>query len=319
MARRKIFVNLTLFLLPVILLVLCLFICPLDRKQAYYFCNNDCYNKGIWNYDRLFHNPAAVDVAFIGSSRTCLGIMESAVEDGFEQVHLNANVANLAYCRWGRNMDHVTAQMLFANKKPKCIVVELHEEEERLGHIDFGYVADTHDVLMPVLFFDQNYFSDLYKALVVRFDILKHKILGDQKLAPVSDELHGYIHFNGVIDPNELDQMVKRDRERKHYEDSKAEAWINRQFPDAYLEKICALAKAHDCKIYFLYIPGYCSLPPKEGAFKYYEQYGTVLVTPPDILREKQNWRDGDHFNDSGAQKLSAWVAGQLAVWYKNK
>jgi hypothetical protein len=310
--KKRFMYHITLYGGVMLSLLFCLLLYPVGKQYAYQFCTNDCFNKGVWIYDRSYHNTAPVDVAFIGSSRTSLGIMETALEDSLKKLHVNMSIANMGYCRWGRNMDYATAKILFAHKQPRCIVLELHEEEERLGHVDFGYIADTKDVLMPVLVFNQHFFSDVYKALVVRFDFLKHTILNDQPPAPIDHDVHGYIHFNGSIDPQELAKRLEEERGRKHYEDTKIEKLINKQYPLAYLQKMIALAVANNCKVVFLYIPGYCSLPPNPGEFDYYQRYGPVLSVPSAILKQPQNWRDADHFNDSGALKLSSWLAGAL-------
>jgi hypothetical protein len=46
----------------------------------------------------------------------------------------------------------------------------------------------------------------------------------------------------------------------------------------------------------------------------YYHALGKLIVLPDSILTDTQNWKDATHFNDSGAAKVSEFVAHQLIV-----
>jgi hypothetical protein len=315
---RKIFRYLFLFLLPVFIFVAVLFIMPLDKQYAYHFLRNECNDKGAWIYDRIFINPHPVDMAFIGSSRTKASVMEAAAEDDFRKMGMNISVANLGYCRWGRNLDYTIAKDLLTHKKVRYLIVELHEEEERLSHIDFAYVADSKDVLNPVLFFNQEVFKDYYHALAIRFEIFKKNLLQIRPRFPINNDDHGYGYSMQQADTAYLSMILRNRRERKQYVDTKFEKWINIKYPLKYIEKIATMADAKGCKVFFLYLPGYSADQQPVHAFDYCMKFGPVFIIPDSIQNNRANWRDDAHFNDSGASKMMRWLTMQMAPHSKN-
>jgi len=317
--KRKLFKNLGLFLLPISIFIAALFMMPFDKQYAYHFLKNECDDKGAWIYDRMFTNPHPVDMAFIGSSRIKASVMEVAVEDSLKKLGLNISVVNLGYCRWGRNLDYVIAKDLLLNKQVKYLIVELHEEEERLSHIDFAYIADSRDVLAPVAFFNQEIFVDYYHALAIRFEIFKKNLLHIHPHFIVNNDDHGYGFSMQKANPDDLAMIVKRRKEGPQYVDTKFEKWINVKYPLSYLEKIATMAKAHHCKVFFLYLPGYGADLQPAGAFDYCKQLGPVFLSPDSLLNDPANWRDDAHFNDSGAVKLMSWVTTQMVPYLKDK
>ena len=309
---RKIIIRLGGFLLPLLIGIVALFMAPLDKQYAYHFLKNECDDKGAWIYDRIFQNPAPVDVAFIGSSRTKAAVIEDTLEAAFSRYNKIVSVANMGYCRWGRNLDYALVKDLFKNRQPKYIVLEVHEEEERLSHIDFAYMADARDVLMPEMLFNQEIVTDVFHGLIIRFDVWKHRLIyapafGYDSLRH-SYQAHGY--STEVFDAAAL-AAVKKERQHPKYISGDFENSINNKYPRAYLRRIVSLAHEHHCAVLFLYLPGYGSLPPAE--LDYYRHFGIVFVPPARILDSIANWRDPDHLNSNGSKLLSAWLAAQMA------
>ena len=294
-----------------------LFIWPFDKQYAYRFIANDCSDKGAWIYDRIFYNQQPVDIALIGSSRTKAYGIETVMEDSLRKHGLALSVANFGYCRWGRNMDHTLIKDILKAHKIKYLILELHEEEERLSHIDFGYIADSRDVVAPVLFFDQQYFRDIYNAILVRFDIFRHRLLCDRREFGISNDDHSYGYSMEKASSVVLAEALKGYKRAEKYKDSRFEKWINYQYPIKYLEKISAMAKENGIKIFFLYLPGYGSPEQPSNTFDYCKEFGPVFIIPQGILGDPGNWRDGGHFNDSGAIKTISWLSGQIAPYMK--
>lgn len=89
---------------------------PYPRSQAYGSLPEDCYGHGPWLYHRLFEDPRPIDVAFLGSSRTLRAVHEEQVFPAVD----SPVVANLGYCRLGRNLHWVIASDLMDTKPPGC-------------------------------------------------------------------------------------------------------------------------------------------------------------------------------------------------------
>ncbi|MBA3828673.1 MAG: hypothetical protein H0X33_07035 [Taibaiella sp.] len=326
--KKKILKTLGLFLFPLILFIVVLFCLPFNKQYAYHFLKNECNEKGAWIHDRIFINPDPVDIAFIGSSRIKASIIEEVLEDSLPHLYSNmlahdstrsVFVGNFGYCRWGRNMDYAIIKDIFKRKHPGYIIVELHEEEERLSHIDFAYMADAEDVVMPVPFFNQNIFQDYYHALLIRFDILKHRWLYPADTFKVNNDDHSFPVFGSSEQRASVDELnaLKKKKEAGGYVSGPFENWINNRYPLIYLKKIADLARSHHCKLFFLYLPEFGATPIAKNAFDYCKNYGPVWIPPDTLLTNIANYRDAGHFNNSGGLMLSAWLANQLRPYQR--
>lgn len=313
---KKFLLYLSFFLVPAVLFVVLLFAIPLNKRYAYHFIQNDCADRGSWIHDRIFSNPTPVDIAFIGSSHTKSAIKETVLEDKLQQEGLPMHAANLGYCRFGRNMNYVIIKDLLKHKKVKYLVLEFRVEEERLSHLDFPYVADARDVLAPVFFFDQHYFSDIYEAGIVRFEYFKHKLL--HTLPPIVTDTasHSFTVSDQVADSNELFN-VKREKATHTYVPTKLENWVNNRFPEQYIQKILTLAHNNGCRVFWVFLPSYGDMQPPH-LFDRYKPYGTVLIPPDSIYNNPHNWHDDSHLNDYGAIQFSAWMAQALSQAIKH-
>lgn len=192
--RRKVLNSILILLLPALLVVTGMFIAPFDKQFGYAFMQDNCMRKSKWIYNRLFEDNNKIDIAFVGTSHTIDAINEDIVRHALLSSGVKQEPANLGYCRIGRNMDYAIIKDLVKNKKPEMVVLEVREKENRDGHPDFGYIADGRNVLAPVMFFNDNYFSDLYNGIVVRAEILKGKII-DRNRGGVEDTMQ-YTRWN---------------------------------------------------------------------------------------------------------------------------
>lgn len=307
---KKILAYLAWFLMPLVLFIVLLFAVPLNKQFAYHFIRNDCSNRGSWIHDRVFVNPAPINIAFIGSSHTKSAIKETVLEESLHKGGLTLQAANLGYCRFGRNMDYAIVKDLFKHKKPKILVVEFRVEEERLSHLDYPYIADAGDVLAPVMLFNQDYFKDVYEAGLVRLQYFKQRLLHTLPRMDIDTALHSFTVSNDVVDPGTL-RAVKAEKATHHYVPTELENFVNNRYPQQYIKKIKHLADANGCKLYWVFLPSYGDVVPR-GLFDYYQQYGTVLLPPAYIFSNLHNWHDDSHLNNFGAIEFSNWMAGEL-------
>lgn len=298
-----------LFLLPVLLVIAGLYIIPLNKKQGYSFMQDNCLGKSNWIYNRLFENHENIDIAFIGTSHMIDAIDEDVAKDFMKRRGVKCEIANLGYCRIGRNMDYAIIKDLFKQKKPQYIVLEVRERENRDGHMDFGYIADSRDVLAPVMLFNDNYFTDLYNGIIVRLEILKDNLLGKSKAD------RGVVQYarrpdSAIADVGHLD-WIKRERVGKWKYSKGFGRWFYNRYSFTYIDNICSLAADNNCTVIFLYLPGYGSIPQPEE-MEFYKARGRVLISPATIYDSPTNWKDQDHMNAFGSAALSEWLAAEI-------
>lgn len=313
--NKKILLSVFWVLLPFALGCVVLFAIPYDKRFGYYFPKENCMQQSGFLYDRIFHNDKPADIVFLGTSHTIDGVCDYRMEHSLKELGLSLHVLNSGYCRPGRNAQYAILKDLLKTKKPKCVVIEVCEKENRDGHIDFAYLADTKDVLLPALVFNDNVLEDLYNALVVRFESVKQRVLNQYEPDSINTINYGHREDWTVMEKD----IAKSQREHRvrDYKYTRGFArWFYNKISFRYIEKMVALAKINNIKVYFLYMPEYASIShPEEIVF--YEKRGTLLLPPDSIYNKPEYWKDVLHMNDDGAYAMSDWLSLKLAPCFK--
>jgi hypothetical protein len=304
--KGKILKRIGLFITPVLVFVVVLFVMPLDKRFSYAFLQDNCMNKGSWLQERIFMNKEPIDIAFIGTSHTIDAIDDDIFQASLQKQGIDATPLNMGYCRMGRNMDYALIKDLFKHKQPQYIILEIREKENRDGHMDFGYVADSRDVLAPVLFFNDNIVTDIYNAVVVRMEALKNKIVARNTIHLSTIAPYKKLPDSTVADRAYLEDRKEHNRSWKYT--TGFARWFYNQYSFSYIDKIIGLAATNNCKVMFLYLPEYGSIPAPEE-MKFYTARGKVLIPPADVYGNPAFWKDREHMNCMGAQTLSHWLA----------
>lgn len=303
---KKVLLNIMWILLPVLIAFI---VFPVDKRNRYTGLKEDCFNHGIWVYDRIHLNSKPIDIAFIGSSHTVNGINDGLIEQSLK--NQNQAVVNLGYCRLGRNLSYTFIKELFKSKLPKAIVIEVMEDEDRYSHPIFPYVAETGDVFAPALLFNRDIAADMRESILYKLTLIQKFFSSTFENVPVSTEAYGFASSHDTASAETLSEINKR-RSQPEPEMSSLERNFYMKYPRTYLHKISKLCSARNIKIYFLYLPGYgshSSLPKENDT---YIRYGEVLIPPDSISRNTSYWKDEDHLNQAGAASLSSWVACEL-------
>ena len=136
-----------LFVSPFLVLI---FVIPVDSRMKFEGLKDDCFNHGIWIYDRIHNNEKATDIVFLGSSLTINSINDPLIEQGLDNT---TSVVNFGYCRLGMNMNYALWKEVLKKKKPRYLILEVREGGGRYGHPIFPYVAASEDVILPNVFF----------------------------------------------------------------------------------------------------------------------------------------------------------------------
>jgi hypothetical protein len=306
---KQIILKLVLFFSLLMIPIVTFFMLPYSEEFAYHYIEHDCYNHGAWIYDRINHNPAPIDVAFIGSSHTIHAIQEKKIEGLLGQ---NLHIANLGYCRYGRNIEYAILKMLLKHKSPKLIVIEVHEDEEKNSHDIFPYLADTKDLLLPPTAIDRDYVSDLFQGGSARMEYFKAKYIFRKTYPAPSSELYGYAATDRMASEPELDENRKSWQIRLSQTNPEIIEKVQSKFPLSYLGKMIKIIQQKDIQLLFIYLPESGSSLNKPKYASFYEHNASLLIPLQSIFKDRSNWMDASHLNDKGSEILSTWLAEQL-------
>lgn len=306
---KQILLKLGLFFSLLIIPIITFFMLPYSDEFAYHYIENDCYNHGSWIYDRINHNPAPIDVAFIGSSHTIHAIQDKKIEELLSQ---NLHITNLGYCRYGRNIEYLIMKMLLEHKSPKLIVIEVHEDEEKNSHDIFPYLAETKDLLLPPTALDRDYFSDLFHGGSARIEYFKAKYIFRKTYTEPTSELYGYAATDRTASKTELDESKKLWQNRLNRTNPEIIEKIQAKFPLAYLNEMMNILQKKNIPFMFIYLPESGSSLQEPKFASQYQELAPLIIPPQNIFNEDSNWMDASHLNDKGSKILSTWLVGQI-------
>lgn len=299
---RKLSLHITLFLLPVLVMV---FLFPQDKMHRYASLKDDCNNRAAWMYQRMYQNLLPVDIAFIGSSRT----MNSLKEDEMKPITHRKQLLNFGYCRYGRNLHYMFIKDLIELKHAKTIILEVRQNENPYPHPVGPYFADNGDALTSYPFFNPNYLKDWSTTLQFKLQLLQEKIWNTAEALQPADADYGFLP-NLSTTGSAIFEQEKNERQAE--QTSGLKRTFEDTYPLHYLQKIAQLCEANNVELLFLYLPSY-GLPdtePQHAAF--YKKHGDIITPPQAILRDVEMWADPNHLNPQGAWLISRWLGEEL-------
>ena len=303
---KRLYKNIILFLLPVIVLVLIL---PVDKRMKFQGLHYDCFNHGIWIYDRIFNNSKPVDIAILGSSHTINGMDDKLIENEMQETDFK--VVNFGYCRLGRNFSFALLKEIIEEKRPKYLILEVLEDEDWFSHPIYPYIARSEDVVLVNPLINRNYLKDLYTHCAYKTELTQEFLYQKTETDTIRQHEFGFSSSADTISSDILDE-IKIQRSIKRPEQSGIERSYFMSMPRKYLKKIHKLCEKNNMKILFLYLPSYGVRYKKPKEYTAYQKYGEVIIPPEYIMDNKNNWYDENHLNVSGANKLSFWLANEL-------
>ncbi|MEZ5016866.1 MAG: hypothetical protein R2800_07425 [Flavipsychrobacter sp.] len=310
--RKKIWSNILLFALPLLLGLVGLFIANGNERFRYHFPKYNCSGHSGWIYDRLNLIDRKVDIAFLGTSRTMDAINDHVLEQRIKDSGVDMNVLNMGYCRFGRNMHHLLAKRMLERWDLKHVILEINLKENWDGHEDFAYLASNEELFQPVMIFNDNYIEDIYKASKARFDDVRSQLFRVDMLPPVHDDwLFGHFTDTTHVASEVLDRLAE---EGKHIQKTEGfSRWFRYQYSFRYIDKTIKMLEEKGCQVHFLYLPQYgLSRVPEE--YDFFKKRGTVLIPPDSIYNNKYYWKDGSHMNEYGATAMSQWLKHELVA-----
>ncbi|MBN1822537.1 MAG: hypothetical protein JXR31_02715 [Prolixibacteraceae bacterium] len=311
---KRFLIHIILFLIPLILGCIYLFIRPTDKQFAYHFVKGECSNKASWIYDRIFINNDPVDVVFLGDSHIANGLMDDYLQALFDSLFQNpVNVANIGYCRGGRDIQYTMLNDLFRHKSLKILILNVGEDEPKKGHPVFPYLATTSELFESFIYFNQKFFKFIWVGLTTRFEDLRLEILKGNVNYEFNSKLFGYQGSNQVMNITEQELNQKRWEKRLNRWKSKVIRNIELIYSKNYLKKIVRLADKNNCQVFFVYFPESGSKLKTPMLQEFYEDLAPLMFIPQEISSDPLNWKDPSHFNDSGAKKITEWLFKEIS------
>ncbi len=291
---------------------------PHDRYLRYQETKKD-FSKAKWIYERIHFDREPVDIAFFGTSRTIAGVDDGKLEMLLKSGSIDWRATNLAIRSHGRNMAYVVVKELLRERKPKLIVLELMEMENRLGHPIFSYLADTSDVLAPQSVLNDKLLEDWGRLPDRQLSLFLKSAFPDRlhlqrSFSPARYAgSHSWEPEDLVRTAEELQELRKRFLSRTHPQ-YLGDRWADLEFRFGYryVSAICDLADAAGVPVAFLYLPLYQGAPEPLNA-EFYRKRGALWIPPREMLDDWRNWSDESHFNPRGAGLLTGWLSEQVA------
>lgn len=273
----------TLILLPAVLLLAYMWWQPVNKLHAWNRVSGNCY-KAICNYNMLL-DSTAIDIAFIGSSRTICTIDQTTLSQNW-----NAHVVNLGHCRYGRNLQYEYAKLLFQHHLPKHVFIEINQDEDWYGHYDYGNVTHVSDILSNNPLSNVKLFRDVKTNFRASFDLWQRNLLNNPY--PVSNCLNGFGPRTDKT-PN-LVPFTK----------APVNSPKQRAYSEYFLEKIIALCQKNECSFSFIYLPAYGLLDQPPNHIDYYTAKAPIVYLP-DSLDQHKFWADQSHLNQKASEVVT--------------
>ena len=306
---------------------------PFSQRIAWQAATGTELFHARWIWERLHDDPAPIDVAVLGSSRVEAGIAPAVLAARLSvRTGRAVHVANLAIPIPGRDFAYETTKDLLATH-PEVRVIVLSDDGYAVGSQPlFGEVATPTELLAAPVLINSKYPSNLLhlpyrnlrnlaeQAFPLQFDVAP-RFDRTAYLGTDFDPTLGYcrpdgtcINGNHTQPPAQLLALAAKGVAGQR----KGIGWLRHLPPSmgrtidyTYVERIAALARAHNVRVVFLRMPFYGPLQPI-GDPDAYRAIGPdfslgALATQPALFQ------NGAHLNRAGAIRASQMAGDLLA------
>jgi len=303
---------------------------PETPYQRWQLLDGTIHKNTRWIYERSHFDPTPIDVAFVGPSRTGAGVNAPRLAEVLAARGLPANVVNFSLPETGRNINYAIVEEMLKEKHPRLLVLGVIEKPSRYGHSAFKYVARPGLVADPGYLGNWHYFPDLMYLPFRQMRLFAADVLpGGTGLArqfdPGAYRGHAVDTTGDVLLPDgsmkqatypapygELMRGVNK-LERTSTPPVLPADWADVEFGDErhYIRRIVALARAHNVKVAFLFLPYYTG-PSQLQEQAFYEQFGPVWNAGY-LANHAEFYADYGHLTKSAAMQLTDWLAGPVS------
>jgi len=306
-------------------LVCCL---PDNPYQRFQLVDGTLFEPLRRGYERIHFDPAPVDVAIIGPSKTLLGLSAARVEQGLVRAGQPAHVANFSVPAPGRNVEWLMLHELYQAKTPKVVVVGVFDAPSFYGHPAFRFVAPARDLVVQPAPLLHNYFKDLAYLPARQMLLTLARIAPGLTGLRVTFDPAAYARTRadftsgrfvmegktidmGLTVPSDILARQTIVEQKPTLVERLTRRFLNRGDEQVYLDQIVREAEAHHSRILFVFMPVYHRQgTPADRAWL--TAHGTLLENA-DMAEHADYFENWEHLNHAGAVVLSDRVARAVA------
>jgi hypothetical protein len=287
--------------------------------------------KGDWIYERLHFDDTPIDVALIGTSRTAAGISGPDIERAYcETVGRRIRVVNLGFPGVGRNLQYAIAKEAVAAKKPRLLLVEVNEHEQRVSHESFIVAADSVDILTAPIA-NRNFIADVGRLPGRQLSLFYKTVAGapnvtrgfdpsayegaDNDQTRVLRMIDGTLRSR-FVQSNDKDfagDLRAHRRDKKKAKISKSLESIGYAAVRHYLRRIELLARNVGGDVQYVFIPAFEDPAMPKSVFRQLDIEGPVIDLGGPVAMNRKLWRDATHTNAWGSIQQSLRLGRELA------
>jgi hypothetical protein len=290
-----------------------------------------------WIYERIYDDPTAIDIAFVGTSHTQSGVNSAVVESTLRAHGDPAHVVNFALPFLGRDLEYLIVKELLTTRTIRQLVIELQESEPIYPHPAFQRLADPADILSAPMLLNTGYLLNLVTLPQRQVSLFArscfpslfglHPAFAPADYAgPHWDDTYamhtrqGFDNPRTAVHPPAFFDPYVLNLRRAAAENQALARWLEflpfrhnllYRYNWHYLEAMIALAQQHKVGIVFLYLPSFNG-PDSPDDVAAFSRLAPVLV-PRQALENAALWQNVGHFNAAGAEELSRWLGTMLS------
>ena len=279
-------------------------------------------------YERIHFDPAPIDVAIIGPSKTLLGLSAPGIEHTLNQAGQTAHVANFSVPASGRNVEWLMLHEAYKTKSPRVIVVGVYDSPSFYGHPSFRFVAPARDLAIQPAPLLHNYFKDLAylpaRQVLLTFARVAPGLTGLRDHfdpATYANTRADFTTGSFVMEGKTINMALTVPaavlagqtvvEQKATLLERLTRRFVNRGDEAVYMDQIVREADAHHSRILFVFMPVY----NRKGELAdraWLMAHGTLLDNA-DISDHAEYFENWEHLNHTGATILSDRVAKALA------
>lgn len=314
-----------IFLLVAVLLGVGAACLPDNEYQRYETLENTIQKRMRWIYERTHYDPAPIDIAVLGPSRTGAAVNGPRFEADLKAAGRRERPVNFSLAENGRDLHWVLEQQLLAAKSPKLLVIGVIEKPGRYGHPAYKYIAPARAVVDPGYAANLSYPANLVYLPYRQLRLAWARLFPQASGLPARFDPARYAGSNpdftvsfraadDIAPPQPTPEQLEAGRVRyeRGVQPPLFPRFADQEFGNerVYVRRMAEAARARGISVVFLFLP-YFGGPNTIQERALYERYGPILDAS--FLATHPEWySDVAHLNPLGAEALTDWLAPRL-------
>lgn len=307
---------------------------PHDPYVRYQSFKGTLFTRLGWIYDRIHHDPAPIDIVFLGSSRTGAGVVVPTLEAAVAPRCGPTRIANFALPAAGMDVRLTLLNELLTTKRPKLVVIDVTERLPRDGHQAFADLARPSEILSSPWLINRNLPASLIRLPVRQVQLAAATLAPEAfgytrnfnpstyagtsiRLAPAEVLNEAQNPFAAVTDPNQRAAMLAADSQSRRAALTPPllggriepyEFGVSRH----YIKAIAARARTSGAQVAFIFLPFYNG--PEAPLDAAWLRTIAPIWSVPDVSTNPDNYIDTAHLGPRPERQVQAWLASQIAA-----